>query len=142
MKNKGSYVQKQGGFTLIELLIAISIIGILASVILVSLSNARQRSKDASVFSSMTSADKVAMVCSSSLLNINNPTLLGAVCAGMDSYANIAANSSGWVYGDYVLSPGCTQNLNASTGSFTICAKYGTTKGIKCTQNGCTKVGF
>lgn len=142
METKKTFLSVGKGFTLIELLITVAIIGILASVILASLSNARQRSKDASVFSSVTSADKVAMVCSSSLLNINNPTLLGAVCAGMDSYANIAANSSGWVYGDYVLSPGCTQNLNASTGSFTICAKYGTTKGIKCTQNGCTKIGF
>lgn len=145
METKKTFLSAGKGFTLIELLITVAIIGILASVILASLSNARQRSKDASVFSSVTSADKVAMVCSSSLLNINNPPnpyAVVAVCAGMDNYANIAANSSGWIYADYVLAPGCSTVLTASTGNFTICAKYGTTKGIRCTQNGCTKVGF
>lgn len=142
METKKTFLSVGKGFTLIELLITVAIIGILASVILASLSNARQRSKDASVFSSVTSADKVAMVCSSSLLNINNPPnpyAVVAVCTGMDNYADISANSSSWSYGNYA---GCTQDMTASDGNFTICAKYGTTKGIKCTQNGCTKVGF
>jgi prepilin-type N-terminal cleavage/methylation domain-containing protein len=38
--------KKQGGFTLIELMVVIAIIGLLASVILASLSTARKKSKD------------------------------------------------------------------------------------------------
>lgn len=69
------------GFTLIELLIVIAIIGMLASIILVSLNNSRQSSRDAKAFSALRSAHAYADVCFSKGFAISgNPVAGGRIC--------------------------------------------------------------
>lgn len=107
---------KNKAFTLIELLIVIAIIGILASVVLVSLSDTRQRSKDNKVFSTASSINKAVALCSASGSGISKPAnrITGGNIICSDGTTNSAGvwpdlSGTGWAYYDYSSGPNtCT----------------------------------
>jgi prepilin-type N-terminal cleavage/methylation domain-containing protein len=86
-------MKKNKGFTLIELLVVIAIIGILSSVVLASLSSAREKGKDAAVKSQLASAKAQAELWLSAHEDIG----YAGVCTDPDVGINkllVAAHSS------------------------------------------------
>ena len=79
-------INLQKGFTLIELLVVVAIIGILSSIVLVSLNSARQKGRDASVKGSMSSIRAQAeIVYDTDGVYTNLPTSFGSLQSAINA---------------------------------------------------------
>jgi type II secretory pathway pseudopilin PulG len=148
------------GFTVIEILIIIAIIGILVSVVLVSLMSGRDKAQDNSAFTSFKSLAAPAYMCLTSGENLTLPNINYNICSNPNAVSGSIWPEfvrTGWNYDDFLW---CAPNLtyeflpsscgvynngtcggDNGTGNFCFGVKKGS-KSMWCTINGCRKEGF
>ncbi len=116
------------GFTLIELLVVIAIIGILATVVLSSLTSSRDRARRAAALSSVSSAMPILIACADEGGEASTPVEGDVICSADGHAETWPPITGGYAYG--------TPTGALSTGDYVLTVDNGVSEDlITCTQS-------